>query len=464
MSISTFHGLNTALRGLLTQQRSLDTVTHNVANAGTEGYTRQEAVHAATDSLAHLSVFGMIMPGQLGTGVEVETYRRIRDRFNDNALRGQFGKQADASVRHDVLGRIELTLPEPSDQGLQSLMSGFWSAWQDVSTNPSNSGARTALVQRSQSMAAAFNTASADLAEQLADVNTQADSAVGEINAIATQIAALNDSIAKLIAVGQEPNDLRDTRDKLIDDLSRLGNTAVTYSGNEMATVTVGGLVVVDPSGATARTRAEFDTQFGSGALSAGKLRGLIDGFVNAIPNMTAKLDALAIALHDAINTQHAAGFDLAGVGGGRFFTAAAITSASQLAVDPALIANANLIAASASAAGAPGDSGNALAIIGLRANPAPAGSTLGTTFDDYYTAMISALGTEAQGAERDQDTFDGVVLSLENRRSEVSGVSLDEEMANMVRFQHAFSAAGRMLSAMDEMLDVVVHMGRVGT
>ena len=228
--------------------------------------------------------------------------------------------------------------------------------------------------------------------------------------------------------------------------------------------MTVGGLVVVDPSGATARTRAEFDTQFGSGALSAGKLRGLIDGFVNAIPNMTAKLDALAIALHDAINTQHAAGFDLAGMGGGLLLHGrrdhVGLAARRRPGADRQREPDRGL----GQRGGAPGDSGNALAIIGLRANPAPAGSTLGTTFDDYYTAMISALGTEAQGAERDQDTFDGVVLSLENRRSEVSGVSLDEEMANMVRFQHAFSAAGRMLSAMDEMLDVVVHMGRVGT
>src|SRR5215831_19199311 len=127
MSISTFNGLNTAFRGLETAQRALDTTSHNISNADTEGYTRQQAVIAAAPSLAAASVWGQIMPGQLGQGSEVESYRRFRDVFNDNALRSQLAQQGGAAVTQDALQRIELSLPEPGDNGLQSIMAKFWS-------------------------------------------------------------------------------------------------------------------------------------------------------------------------------------------------------------------------------------------------------------------------------------------------------------------------------------------------
>ena len=267
-----------------------------------------------------------------------------------------------------------------------------------------------------------------------------------------------------LVVMGQEPNDLRDQRDLAIDSLAKIGNITVSYSGNEVATVTLGGLAVVDPTGPIARTRADFDTQFGSSALVSGKLQGYLDAYTNVIPAYQTRLDDLAISLHDAVNTQHAAGFTLAGNAGGLFFASAAITSASQLAIHPALSADGSLFAAAGSAAGAPGDSSNALALIALRTNSAPTGSTLGTTFDDYYASLITNLGALTQTAARDDDALAEVVRTLTDRRDEVSGVSLDEEMTNMVQYQHAYAAAGRVMSAIDEMLDVLMHTGRVGS
>jgi flagellar hook-associated protein 1 len=176
---------------------------------------------------------------------------------------------------------------------------------------------------------------------------------------------------------------------------------------------------------------------------------------------MPAKLDKLAISLHDAVNAQHAAGFDKNGVAGGLFFAGATITSASQLAINPAIVNNPSLIAASSTSAGAPGDSSNMLALFAIRSAAAPTGSTLGSTFDDYYGGIISGLGLAAQTANRDVDTADTVVNTLEDRRSQVSGVSLDEEMTNLVKFQHAYSAAGRAMSTLNDMLDTLVHLGQ---
>ncbi len=171
------------------------------------------------------------------------------------------------------------------------------------------------------------------------------------------------------------------------------------------------------------------------------------------------QLDQLAISIHDAVNAQHQAGFDENGTAGGLFFAGATITSASQLAINPALTTNPALIAASSTAAGAPGDSSNALAMIGIRTAAAPTGSTLGSSFDDYYAGMVSGMGLAAQTATRDSSTSDTVVNTLQDRRSQVSGVSLDEEMTNLVKFQHAYAAAGRAMSTLNSMLDTLVNM-----
>ncbi|MEA2468073.1 MAG: flagellar hook-associated protein 1, partial [Thermoleophilaceae bacterium] len=238
MTISTFNGLNVALRGLLTQQRALDVTSHNIANANTEGYTRQEAVLHAEEPLANIGLWGMTLPGQLGQGVSVDSYRRIRDVFTDSELRGQLARQAGAEVRYRELSGIESAIPEPGDNGIQALMTKFFSNWQDVANNPENLAARQALAQQAESLAAAFRNAHQSLANQRAadnqEIGATSTGAIGELNQITGEIAALNDQIGKLVLAGatidpvtqavikpgQAPNDLLDRRDLLLDRLS----------------------------------------------------------------------------------------------------------------------------------------------------------------------------------------------------------------------------------------------------
>ena len=476
MPISTFNGLNIALSAVQAEQRSLDTTSHNIANASTDGYSRQVSELAAKPGLGALSVWGMIIPGQLGQGVEVADVTRIRDMFNDNNLRANLSTQGEADVRQTTWQGIESSLPEPGANGLQAAMSSFWTAVQNVSTNPEDTGARQALAQSVQALGLSFQTASNALSAQRSDVDTQADAMIAQVDADATQISHLNTAIAKLQAVGQNPNDLLDLRDSLVDELSTLGNTTTTPGANGVVTVKFGGVVIVDPSTATGLpptmpTRATFNpgypaTPAVAAGLTGGQLKGLLDAYSTtlnpaAAGSMPAKLDQLASSLHDALNAQQQAGFDKNGVAGVPLFSGASITSASQLAVNPAIIANPSLIAASSTSAGAPGDSTNMLALFGIRSASAPTGSTLGATFDDFYAGMVSSMGLAAQTAGRDVSTSDTVVNSLQDRRSQVSGVSLDEEMTNLVKFQHAYSAAGRAMSTLNDMLDTLVHLGQ---
>jgi flagellar hook-associated protein 1 FlgK len=476
MPISTFNGLNIALSAVQAEQRSLDTTSHNIANASTVGYSRQVSELAAKPGLGALSVWGMIIPGQIGQGVEVADVTRIRDMFNDNNLRANYATQGEANVRQAAWQDIESALPEPGSNGLQAAMSGFWSAVQNVSTNPEDTGARQALAQSAQALGLSFQTASQALTAQRSDVDQQANAMIDQVNADAKQIANLNTAIAKLQAVGQNPNDLLDQRDNLVDELSSLGNTTTTPGANGVVTVKFGGVVIVDPSTATGLpptmpTRTTFNTGYPAtpsvaAGLTGGQLKGLLDAYSTTLNpasagSIPAKLDQLAISIHDAVNAQHAAGYDKTGTAGGLFFAGTTITGAAGLAINPAIISNPSLIAASSTAAGAPGDSSNMLALFGIRSAAAPTGSTLGSSFDDFYGGMVSGMGLAAQTANRDVDTSDTVVNTLEDRRSQVSGVSLDEEMTNLVKFQHAYSAAGRAMSTLNDMLDTLVNLGR---
>jgi flagellar hook-associated protein 1 FlgK len=484
MSISTFNGLNVALRGLLAQQRALDVTTHNIANASTEGYTRQEAVLEAAEPIANVSVWGMIFPGQVGQGVTVASYRRIRDVFNDSQLRDSLAKQSSEDVRYRELHGIELTMPEPSDNGLQALTQQFFTAWHDVGNSPESIAARQALAQSGASLTNAFNHAATSLANQRTNDDTELTAGVAEVNQITSQIAALNQQIGDTVLAGaqldpvtmavlkpgQAPNDLLDKRDKLLDDLSKLVNvTSVTIDDQQRATVVVAGLTVVVPvTGATAITRAQVDAAFASGALAGGKLHGLEDAWNNMLDesnptSFAAQLNVLAQSIHDAVNAQHALGTDLNGTAGGLFFDFTSPTAppgaASRLTMAAGILASPATIAAAKAGEG-PGSAGNANAMIALQ----DAVTTGSTTFKDYYNGLQSGLGTQALTAKRGLDAQAIVVNGLNDRRQQASGVSLDEEMANMIKFQHAYSAASRVLSAMDDNLSKLINStGRVG-
>ncbi|MDX6376262.1 MAG: flagellar hook-associated protein 1 [Gaiellaceae bacterium] len=484
MGVSTFNGINVALRGLIAQQRALDVTTHNIANASTEGYTRQEAVLEAADPISNISVWGMLFPGQLGQGVTVDSYRRIRDVFNDVQLRAASSDKASLDVRYRELHAISLAIPEPSDNGIQSLVQDFFNAWHDVANAPESLAARQSLAQAGQSLTSAFNHASTTFATMRANDNTEIDADIGVANSLLDQIASLNTQIGQLVLAGaqvdpatmqivkpgQAPNDLLDRRDLLLDKLGQLANvTSVTYDDQNRATVVVAGLTVVTPTaGATAITRAQMDAQFASGALSGGALHALEDAYTNLLNEASAtsypsQLNLLAQSLYDAINAQHALGADLSGTAGGIFFDftspAGPPGAAGRLTMSAAILANPTTIAAGATGQG-PGSATNANAMVALQ----NAITTGGTTFLEYYNGMQSGLGTATQSTARSLDAQQIVVGGLSDRRVAASGVSLDEEMTNMIKFQHAYAAASRVLSAMDENLDRLINAtGRVG-
>jgi flagellar hook-associated protein 1 len=449
MPLSTFMGLETTLRGILAQQLAIDVTGHNISNANTVGYTRQRAMLTPTESYTVPGTTRPPQAGQLGTGVDVTSYQRVRDSFIDIQYRAQAMRQGAADAAQDGLKQVEGALNEPSDNGLNTLLQRYWSAWQDVSNNPENLATRQALAQNAASLANGFTSLSSQLGTIQSQTALNVTYTLAEVNQIGGQVAQLNDAIMKARVTGDQPNDLYDQRDNLIDRLSELGNVTVTDTTLGQVDISIGGASLV--AGATAASVVETDLT----SLTSGKLSGLIQLRDTTIPDYQTQLDTLASTLITATNTQHALGSDLSGNPGGVFFTG---SSAATIGINSALLSNPALIAASGN--GQPGNAANALLLAGIR-NQTLVGSA---TIDTAYSQLVTKIGSDTQQAQRDKDTADLLVGSLDDRRQSVSGVSLDEEMTNLVRFQRGYQASARAMSAMDEMIDQLIsRTGRVG-
>lgn len=465
--MSTFLGLNTALRGVLAQQAALNVTSHNVANAGTDGYTRQRADMVASDPYA-LPAMNTVFPGMMGTGVTVSGIVRLRDQFIDQNLRLQQARLSNADTTADSLDQLQAIFNEPNGAGLSSLIDKYFTSVQAVATNPQDTGARQAMVQAGSNLATAFNQLSVQITDLQNQSNAQLNQDVTDINGYSQQIAALNQQIKESYAIGLQPNDLLDQRDRLMDQLAK--KMDYTYTENTTTheiTISMGATAnLVDPTapgGFNAITRAQLDSAYLAGDYTTGSVfanESLLDGTkATSLPAYLTQLNDLANSIVTGMNAQNALGFDLGGVAGGNLWNPAGITAATMQ-----WTAAAGGIAAASSwaAPGEPGNGNNMTALFDLKT--VVQGAPLNATWQGAYSNIITAIGTQASSNAQAQTNQGALVDALTSRRSETSGVSLDEEMTNMLRFQQAYNASARALTAMDEALDTLINRtGRVG-
>jgi flagellar hook-associated protein 1 FlgK len=449
MSISTFTGIQTSLRGLLAQQRALDVTSHNIANASTVGYTRQEATLAASASLPVMTTGGA-SAGQLGTGVDVQSYRRVRDQFLDLQYRGQNMTLGDQTARSDALSQVELSFAEPGDNGIASSLEKFWDAWGDVTNGPEGAAARQSLVDQARDLSQRINDLQSSMAgtrQRAADEYTQLAGAGGQVNQISTDLAGTLNAIRSAEMTGSQPNDLYDRRDLLLDQLSSMGQVSVTQSPAGSLDVSLGGVTIVDAddtTGVATVPAGTFPLSFASSP--GGQLGALLDlqSATGPIGSYQTDLAATAQSLADSVN-------GLYGTTGTNFFTFGA--GASGL---PEIHLNEPAVSSTTVVGGLGGQSDNTLAlqISNLRGGDA----------DKRYQQLVTRMGNEVAQASRSEATAQTLTDNLSDRRESVSGVSLDEEMTNIIRFQRAYQASARAMSTTDEMLDTLINRaGRVG-
>ncbi|MEA2440099.1 MAG: flagellar hook-associated protein 1 [Thermoleophilaceae bacterium] len=425
-------GLQTSLRGLLAHQQAIDTTSHNVANANTEGYSRQEAVLSPTEAF---QVIGGAKTGHLGTGVSVDGYRRIRDAFLDLQYRAQAMQVGDQETRSTQLDQVELVLSEPGENGISNQLAKFWSGWGDLTNSPDDIAARQALIDQAKNLAASFK----GVDTQLSTVKSQATAEYaaitgpgGDVPAIANEIASLNAAIKQFNANGDSPNDLMDRRDNLLDKLSKLAQVRVTDLGNGSINVDLGDAATPLVADTTVTWPQTLTTPGGKlGALiDIAKTGGTIDSY-------RADLNNVVAVLANAVNLLHNPGGT-----GTNFFNYTAGSEAATLSV---AVTSATVKTSSTGAAGA---NDVALAIAALR----------GGTGDKLYTSFVTRIGGDLKNAQRGEANANVLLNSIEDRRQSTSGVAMDEEMTNLVRFQRGYQASARTMSTMDQMLDTLIN------
>ena len=510
---STFAGLSIASSGLFAAQRALDITGHNISNVNTRGYSRQRLNQAAQDPM---SIVGG--QGQLGLGVKMQFISQVRDEMLDIKYRTEVNTLGEWEEKYNSISQIEAIFNEPTDTGIRKVMDNFFEGLNSLSKDPSSPTTRAVFIQSAVALAQNFNHMTDNFEKMIRDANEEVESSVRSINSMGSQIARLNKQILEAELDGSRANDLRDARNLLIDDLSKLVDIQVKevpISNGNSSTLSIliqgtplvnhtdtnvleletdqdhpmykDGLDAIPPRTDLSTIRVSNIKWATGSSLDQTKLGGTIggqlqqrDGFKDenkGIPYYVRFTSEFAKSFAETINTAHAAGYALGATtpSGLDIFESngGATINAGNIKVNQALLNDPTLLALGG-VSGAKDDNKNAIAMLELRNNKSfvsqivysPTSKiVLGEgTPEDVIKTMISTLGVDGQEAKRMFNNQQYLAEEIDSFRMSVSGVSQNEEMSNMIKFQHAYNAAARMITTVDEMIDVIINrMGRVG-
>jgi flagellar hook-associated protein 1 len=428
MTIPTFTGLQTALSGLEAAQAAITTTGENIANANTAGYTRQTVQTAATTPLSIPAYTLQGGAAQLGTGVSVTDVARIRNQFLDIQYRAQNTATSNANSNATELGQVQTAVNEPSDSSLQNVMSQFWGAWSSLANAPTTAAAQQEVVSAGQTLASTFTAVTAQMQtvqSQAAQQYSTLTGANGQVEQDAQGIATLNSQISQATQAGITPNTLLDQRDKLLDDLSGLAQTSVTNGANGAVSVNFGDASTPLVSGSTVTWPQTLTSAAG------GQLGSLLNmsSSTGPVGQYISSLDSVAGQVINSVNALQPSS---------PFFSG---TTAGTIAVSATA---ATVQSSSSSTSGADLAQG-----IGNLAN-GPS--------DQSYAAFVAQVGNGVQAAQSTQSTQSAVLTAVSNQRQSVSGVSLDEEMTNLIQFQQAYEASARVMNAINSTLDTLIN------
>jgi flagellar hook-associated protein 1 FlgK len=463
---STFSGISTALNALMAQRTAVNVTGQNIANANTTGYTRQRAELTAIERVGLPGQYGS--RDQVGWGVNVTSVQRLNDSFVDARQRDARSSAAYADSQAAALGQVESILGEPSDTGLSSQLDAFWSSWQAVSTAPDNVAARQGVLSKATTLASSLQQGRGSVERAFTDERTRLGTLVDQVNTAADGVAALNDRIRISKVNGNPANELADQRDQLVLQLSQLTGARVFANDDGSVNVTVGGSSIV--TGITASHLAvsggstvdTLDSQplrlswpTGSSAtIASGAVAGSVDALTNVYRTAVQGYDTVAGSLIDGVNALHRSGQDRGGSPGGDFFTVPA-TPGQEAKTIAVAISDPLRVAAAAQTGAATLDGSVADDIAQLR--------TTGGA-DAAWGSMVADTGVRSRQAQDRSTVQTSIAAQADGARDSASGVSIDEEMTNMLMYQRAYEGAARVMNAVDEMLDTLVNrLGTVG-
>jgi flagellar hook-associated protein 1 FlgK len=456
-----------ALSSLIAQRQALEVAGQNIANANTVGYTRQRASMQAVEALSAPSMYSNQRVA--GNGVKVTSIERLGDIFLDARVRSETSGAAFNVGQADVLSRIESTMTEPKDTGVAAKLAQFWADWQDVANSPDNLAARNVLIGDAAALVSQISSGYRAVETQWAQVRTETDALVTEVNTTATAVAHLNEQIRSILVSGGSANELMDQRNLLVTKLSGLvgaegrerddGTMDVMVAGNALVRGVVAKEVAV--AGSHLMAEALVDPPTGDqvrlvwaanptiplgteGGTLASNVAALAPG--GTLASAASKWNDLADSLRTTVNTAHTAAAGLDGVTGRDFFSTGTGPAATALQVsvtDPVQVA--------AATTGAGAYDGSAADGIAQLADSA-------TGPDALWRAFVVDIGVQTRAATQRATVSLAAPATTENLQLSYSSVDLDEETVTLLAYQRAYEGAARVMTAIDEMLDVLIN------
>ncbi|MGH9325415.1 MAG: flagellar hook-associated protein FlgK [Terriglobia bacterium] len=448
--------LGIAVNSLLADQGALEVTSNNIANANTPGYTREQA---------NLEQQTPIQIGDLlfGQGVDLQSIESIRDPVLELQIQQQTQIQGQLNAFLGGANQVQSLFNEEQGVGLESVLSQFFNSFQSLSTNPTSVPLRQAVLTAAQNLVNTFNQTSSSLSQIQSGLDQTVTQDVSQVNQLTSQIAQVDGQISSLQATDQTPGPLLDQRTQLVNQLSNLIGNSVTnnVSGNYTLTTQNGSLLVVgnqsfnlqtqlDPSSGTQHVYSQGNDI--TSTITEGAVGGLIQARDQMIPSVQNSLDTLAASLVSAVNTQNKAGYDLSGNPGGDFFTPLSGTAGAASNISLALT-NPSQIAASSD--GTSGSNGNAVALANIQNQPIVGGEDV----TDYYANLVDSIGNQVSYANSQQQSEATLVQQLQNQLASVSGVSIDQEAANLVMYQQAYEASAKVVSVVQQLLSTTLDM-----
>ncbi|MFN7728630.1 MAG: flagellar hook-associated protein FlgK [Bdellovibrio sp.] len=458
-------------RSMLNSQTALQTVSHNIANKTTEGYSRQRVDTVTAPPIQE----GRL---QLGMGARASQVSRVNNPFLEKQIQNETGSKGFLQGQADALSRVEQVFNEQLNKGLSHYVSDFFNAYRELSNNPESTTTRTAVKEAAEAMTADFKRVDDQLTTVQKDIDIQVQAGIVEINAISKEIATLNKDIVQVEMQGIPANDQRDRRDFLVKQLHEKidvrvaegdrGAISVSTAGNALLVSGLDHTELVTYSGGVdnrvqiyARPSEAHPPFLITDRIKGGTLGGVIKVRDTVIDSVRERVDSLAYKMAGEVNDAHRQGFDRTGKPTGFFFDpmGGVQGAAKAISVTNEISNDVNRIATAAKT-NAPGDGSIANVISMIQFKEVMDGDT--ATMNDFYNAQVGRVGVMAQTAVRARDAQDNILLQVTKLRESVSGVSLDEEATKMLEFQKTFDASARLIRTADEMFDTVLNLKRM--
>jgi flagellar hook-associated protein 1 FlgK len=442
-------GLNTSLligtQGLEVAQGALSATSNNIANANTAGYTREVPIFNENQETQSGNEI-------IGGGVSLTGLQSVRDELLNLQIQNQTSLQSSADTQSSLLQQVQTNFSTTGGD-IASAFSAFSSSLTQLSANPSNSAVQQGVISSGQGLAQAFNTTANGLTSAQSDADSQVTQTVAQINTLTAQIAQLNGQVAQLTSTGQDGGTTEDQRDQLVQQLSTLtGVTVMQTSDGETITTGNGTPLVMGNQSFSLQTTTGSDgmqhvldsngTDITT-SIQGGQLGGAIQIRDQVIPGYLTQLNTLASQFSASFNTAQAQGYDSNGNTGQSFFTVPTAGAAAGMNVaitDPSLIA--------ISSDGTAGSNGNVANLSAALTNALPSGQTAAQA----YANLVDQVGTATSNASAQSTATGDNLLQLTNQQGSVSGVSIDEETTNLIRFQTAYEAAARIISTVQQL------------